>query len=131
MSRTDRIRKLIRTHVRRLQKLEEKKALKGTNAEPELLIEIEDLEAQIKKLQLELGEIIAGISLLPLDNTSAETPLQARTQGSTQKFDYGTTIIEIKTEGDPSSLTPTQKSNLLLSLAIALECTPDLLRNID
>lgn len=37
---------LINGKIRRLQKLKEQQSLKGPNAPPELLIEIEDLEAE-------------------------------------------------------------------------------------
>lgn len=43
--------KLIAIHQRRLQILREKEATYGINAPPEILIEIEDLEAKIRALQ--------------------------------------------------------------------------------
>lgn len=46
---------LIVTHKRRLQILEEQKALKGINTEPEILIEIENIKAELEKLQTELA----------------------------------------------------------------------------
>lgn len=46
--------KLITEHERRLQKLKEKKARFGINTPPEVLIEIEDIEEQIKLLETEL-----------------------------------------------------------------------------
>lgn len=42
---------LIRTHQRRLQKLKEKEAMYGLNTPPEVLIEIEDLEAKLTDLR--------------------------------------------------------------------------------
>lgn len=51
------IEKLITNHQRRLQKLKETKALKGINTDPELLIEIEDIEAELKKLEAEQDKL--------------------------------------------------------------------------
>jgi len=55
MSRRDDIRKLISNYNRRLQILKEKRALKGLDVEPDILIEIHDIEAEIKNLQIELS----------------------------------------------------------------------------
>jgi hypothetical protein len=43
--------KLLAIHQRRLQKLQEQQAAYGLNTPPEILIEIEDIEAQIRQLQ--------------------------------------------------------------------------------
>jgi hypothetical protein len=48
---------LIEISLRRLQKLKEQQALKGINSPPELLIEIEDLEANIEQLQAKLQQL--------------------------------------------------------------------------
>jgi uncharacterized protein len=55
MSRQDDINQLISVHFRRLQKLKERQALKGISTEPETILEIEDIEAEIAKLQAELA----------------------------------------------------------------------------
>lgn len=52
------IEKLIQLSLRRLQKLKEQQALKGFNTPPEVLIEIEDIEAQIEQLQDRLNQVI-------------------------------------------------------------------------
>lgn len=58
MSRQDDIRNLIRIQFRRLQLLEEQKASFGSLYSPvHILIEIEDIETEINKLQTELDEI--------------------------------------------------------------------------
>ncbi len=49
------IQKLISTQSRRLQKLKEQNAQKGTNTPPEVLIEIEDIEDELVKLQATLA----------------------------------------------------------------------------
>jgi hypothetical protein len=55
LSRQDEIKKLLIRHHRRLQKLKEEQALKGSSAS--LLVEIEDIEADIEQLQAELSAI--------------------------------------------------------------------------
>lgn len=45
------VEKLIQLSLRRLQKLKEQQALKGLSTPPEVLIEIEDSEAQLERLQ--------------------------------------------------------------------------------
>jgi tetratricopeptide (TPR) repeat protein len=62
MSREDDIRNLIAKHGRRLQKLKEKKASFGLDTPIHILTEIEDVEAELEKLQTELKEIISTIS---------------------------------------------------------------------
>lgn len=47
---------LILKHQRRLQKLKEKRATLGINTPPEVLTEIEDIEAEIAQLQIELSQ---------------------------------------------------------------------------
>ena len=56
-SHRDTIKKRIIKCMRRLQILKDRQALKGINTEPEILIEIEDIEAEIEKLQTELSKI--------------------------------------------------------------------------
>lgn len=55
-SKTD-LQNLIMTHHRRLQKLKEQEALSGRSTEPEILIEIEDIEKALAELQGELIEL--------------------------------------------------------------------------
>ncbi|MCP4707583.1 MAG: toll-Interleukin receptor [Planctomycetes bacterium] len=56
MSREDDIKKLISDHNRRLQKLKEQQARFGWNTPPEILNEIEAIEAKLEQLQTELEE---------------------------------------------------------------------------
>jgi hypothetical protein len=51
------LKQLIYIHRRALQKLKEQQALFGSHTPPHILIEIEDKEAQIDQLQMELTEI--------------------------------------------------------------------------
>ncbi|MCP4406342.1 MAG: protein kinase, partial [Gammaproteobacteria bacterium] len=55
MSPKEEIQKLIAIKQRRLQKLREKEALRGMDTPPDVLIEIEDLEAEIEHLEEELA----------------------------------------------------------------------------
>ncbi|MFC1976327.1 hypothetical protein ACFLXQ_08000 [Chloroflexota bacterium] len=57
MSHKDDIKKLLVISQRRLQKLKEQKALKGSDTQPHILIEIEDTEDEINKLQIELQQL--------------------------------------------------------------------------
>ncbi len=57
MLRADDKKRLLEKHTRRLQKLREEEALRGQNNPPELLIEIEDIEMEIKQLHEELENL--------------------------------------------------------------------------
>jgi hypothetical protein len=59
MSRIDEVKKLIETYQRRLQKLEEQKALYGISADPRISLEIEDIQKKLVELraQLDLRQI--------------------------------------------------------------------------
>lgn len=54
MSDQTHLQTLITNHTRRLQKLKEQQALTGFRTDPAVLIEIEDIEAELKSLQKEL-----------------------------------------------------------------------------
>lgn len=56
MSRIDDIKNLIEKHHRNLQKLKEQKAAFGLHTPPYILIEIEDAEAKIRHLEVQLSE---------------------------------------------------------------------------
>ena len=56
MSGQENVQKLISINSRRLQKLKEQQALKGANADPALLIEIEDLGQELENLYAQLGQ---------------------------------------------------------------------------
>ncbi len=74
MSRKTDLQQLIINHTRRLQKLKEQQALKGHDAEPALLIEVEDVEAQLERLQTELVSLANEPELmltLPADEMEA------------------------------------------------------------
>ena len=58
-SRRDQIEVLLTIHNRRLQKLMEQRDLYGVSVDPRILLEIEDIESESKKLQMKLNEIEA------------------------------------------------------------------------
>lgn len=87
MSGQDDIQKLLINHHRRLQLLKEQQALRGLDTPLDVLVEIEDVEAQIQALQKELeiirynpATILPGTSIpataLPV-STSLESPYGA------------------------------------------------------
>lgn len=57
MSRRSEIQSLIRKHQRRLHKLKEKEATFGINTPPEIITEIEDIQAEIENLQTESEQL--------------------------------------------------------------------------
>ncbi len=57
MSSIEDIQKLITEHQRRLQKLRVQQALQGTSTPPEILLEIEDIEAKLRELEAELAKL--------------------------------------------------------------------------
>jgi hypothetical protein len=77
MSRQDDIKKLIITYNRRLQIRQEQKALEGPFVSPNILLEIEDIEAELKKLQQEL----ADLEIQAASPRSIETSSQILTDG--------------------------------------------------
>jgi CheY-like chemotaxis protein len=80
MTRQENIKKLIHNHSRRLQLLKEQKALAGWSVDPGIPIEIEDIEAELRDLQIELAVIesrdksnTAPASSFSSESLSAET----------------------------------------------------------
>ena len=45
-------------HRRRLNLLKEKKARQGINVDPEIIIEIEDIETEIAELEIQLKDLV-------------------------------------------------------------------------
>lgn len=73
-SKTD-LQNLIMTHHRRLQKLKEQQALSGRSTEPEILIEIEDIEKALAELQGELeGDDLIEADLTPAPDFDDQPP---------------------------------------------------------
>jgi len=56
-SEEGRVKNKIVLHQRRLQKLEEQAARQGANVEPEISMEIEDIETELERLQARLAEV--------------------------------------------------------------------------
>lgn len=90
MPTKDQIKKLIFNHNRRLQKLKEQQALEGPSVDPKILIQIEDIEAEIENLQADLAELDeTAEESPPLNFSDLEQPQTATTGGSTFHIDLG------------------------------------------
>ena len=76
MSRRTDLQNLIELNTRYLQKLKEQQAVKGVDAAPGLLIEIEDKEAEIERLQEELATLEPESSPVIPAEGQARFPLQ-------------------------------------------------------
>ncbi len=57
MSRKQYLQRLLANHTRRLEKLREQQALAGYSTNPEILLEIEDIESEIQRLQQALAAL--------------------------------------------------------------------------
>ena len=55
MPHTDKIKELLDIHIRRLLELKKQQAAYGLSADPSIALEIENIEAEIRKLRAELG----------------------------------------------------------------------------
>jgi tetratricopeptide (TPR) repeat protein len=102
MSHTDDIKKLIINHQRRLQLLKEQRALQGTLVDPRILIEIEDIETELEKLQTQLK----GIPHFQIDPSSVRslltplpiTPFFAHGQSSERHWANRVQQLDLLTE---------------------------------
>ena len=83
MSGADDLKKLISLKYRRLQKLKEKEALYGLSADPQILLQIEDIEAELEKLQTELTTLEAGATHRPPPGAASSS---RSTAGPTSSF---------------------------------------------
>ncbi|MCB0180218.1 MAG: hypothetical protein KDI62_18450 [Anaerolineae bacterium] len=104
------MKKLIIIYKRRLQKLRETAALEGRSVDPEILIEIEDIEKKIEKLQEDLKTLESNgrneESLRFLPTFAADTTAKRR--------------VKIYIEGDISSLSADHQSAAIDSFAGAM-----------
>lgn len=80
MSRQDDIKKLIRAHNRRMQVLKEQKAIQGVSVDPKIVIEMEDIEAEVEKLEADLKEIDEGIAASPQINSTISRDAHGKSQ---------------------------------------------------
>jgi len=104
MTRREDLKKLIHNHTRRLQILKEQKALEGRSVDPRVLIEIEDIEAEVKDLMTELAIIESR-----LNSSSDEATI---CQGAKEDHRHTTSHILI-VEDEPDFL-----KNLSLTLEL-------------
>jgi hypothetical protein len=93
MPTKDQIKQLIFNHSRRLQILKEQQALEGQSVDPNILIEIEDIEAKLENLQAALEELAETGEESPappsLRFSDLEEPQTTTTGGSTFHIDIG------------------------------------------
>lgn len=135
------IQELIHTHSRRLSFLKQQKAQKGYNTEPEVLMEIEDIENTIQKLETAQTEIVQKKEQLQdLENkrmtqrSTLNPELRSAIRGLEKKMQEYQSIIEaMKTHTqrlhDPSIQTNNQSEyealkNQLKKLETAMKTKP-------
>lgn len=82
IAKRDEIQDLINKNQRRLQKLKEKEAMLGVNTPPEILIEIEDIEEEIKSLREELRQLNPSDSSPGLVQKSEDGHINDKRQSS-------------------------------------------------
>lgn len=107
------LKKLILTHTRRLQKLKQQQALAGPFGASQISIEIEDIEAEIKKLQTELETLEAG-GLVDLETSTqsalaADLPQKSQSQPAPANLaaaQANLARLPLDTIPDPASLPP-------------------------
>lgn len=74
MSRLDDLKQLLRRKERRLQKLREQAAISGRKTDPEILLEIEDLEVELVELQSTLDTLTERPSAPETHDGSSQSP---------------------------------------------------------
>ncbi len=74
MSKVEDIQNLITSNQRRLQILKEQQALTGISTEPKIVLEIENIEGELAKLQIELAEAKAQEAAVASAPTSRSHP---------------------------------------------------------
>jgi hypothetical protein len=79
MSEKDNIKQQIINHNRRLQKLKQKQALYGLDVQPHVLMEIEDIEAELESLQAQLKTLDKKSARRPRERTDTSTRLRPDT----------------------------------------------------
>jgi serine/threonine protein kinase len=82
----DHIKRLLTNYSRRLQKLKEQQALEGISIDPKILIEIEDIEAQLKKLAIDLKEIESKTASIPQPDIIASKEVQRKSRRTIAPF---------------------------------------------
>ncbi len=95
MSQKDELKQLIERKSRRLHQLKMKEATSGINTPPEVLIEIDDLNAEIPKLQAELENLPPENSSPPPPQNPSSLPSNQETQNNVPMERYYTYRIQI------------------------------------
>lgn len=110
MPRSTDIKNLIIKHERHLQKLKEQKASFGLYAPPYILIEIEDIEAELNRLQIEL----ASLGELALAEEDDDVVTQIVLLLDEKEFDSASEILQ----GVPENSAQAGYANLLRALIL-------------
>ncbi len=101
MSNKEGLQKLIATKNRRLQKLREQQAVKGISSDPSILIEIEDLEAEIDQHETKLkeiektGEVTADLALSSTGSKPKPNTPQNSTVSKSEKKSWAAIVVPI------------------------------------
>ncbi len=99
MSQEAHLKKLILTTSRRLQKFKEQQVLKGSDTPPGVLIEIEDLEAQLEQFEAELAQLpvpeeaLSESSSVSANDSASLKQNQEPSAGNNKKMLIWTAII--------------------------------------
>lgn len=106
MARKDDIKALLTQHQHRLQKRKEQQARFGINTPPEILTEIEDIEAEIQRYQIELEALDDSgeeKKVTDLDISRYSAPSQRVDQIPSQNIrNSGNTTIKVEFTGNNS-----------------------------
>lgn len=99
MSGKAHLKKMIVNYSRRLEKLREHQALYGLSVDPKIIIEIEDIEAQIKNFQAKLKQLESlpetPPQMGPATQDKSEEPRQTRGEGSMEPAMIATAVVAI------------------------------------
>lgn len=120
----DSIKKQLENYNLRLCHLKEKQALLGVNVDPVIPIEIKKIVLEIENLEKQLWESKSGETSNLFSQTDTINSNEEK-RASKVSLSSGKSIVEFKVVGAPSNFTPEQKSNLLIMLAISLQCPID------
>lgn len=89
LARIEHIKNLLITHQRSLHHLREQQAKLGLTAPPAIMIQIEDLEVEMAKLQHELTQLKAPLIYIHNFGDKEETPPEATELDWSQYFSFG------------------------------------------
>ncbi|HEX9923371.1 MAG TPA: hypothetical protein VGD99_11980 [Anaerolineae bacterium] len=124
MSEADDVKTLIRTKSRHLQKLKEREALLGISTDPAMLIQIEDLETELDRLQAKLAALETGAPIPPADGVSPSSFRQIKIKSLQQRREDLFAEFEAANKQLRNALSEVERTRLkrqLKSLEIEIE----------